>query len=111
MSDLKPSVRATYDSAETGPRYHVTTTIADKVIGTFRSPAPDPFVRAAVTVGSRWDLLRGLLRGRLEVVVTVGADREVMHDVLELDQQTLIAGRTRKAAFDQAMTQHLRNSA
>jgi hypothetical protein len=33
-----------------------------------------------------------------------------MHDVLELDEQALIAGRTRKAAFDQATTQHLRNS-
>jgi hypothetical protein len=44
-------------------------------------------------------LLRGLLRRRLVVEVIVGGDVQVVDDVLELDENTLIAGRTRKAAF------------
>lgn len=104
---IHPSVRATYDSQETGPRYHVTTTVDSRVVGEFRCRIPDPFARTTVHV-SRLDLLRALVRGRLTVEVTVGADPELMYDVLELDDQTLIHGRTRQAAFQQAMHQHLR---
>jgi len=103
---LKPSVRATYDSAETGMRYHVTTSI-DGRTDMFRWPVPDPFARTTVHVGWR-DLLRGLLRRRLAVEVIVSADTELMNDVLELDDQTLTRGRTRQAAFQQAMHQKLR---
>lgn len=103
---LKPSLRATYDSAKTGPRYHVTTTINDHV-EQFRKPVNDPFVRHTITIGWR-GLLRGLWQRRLAVEVTVGADIELMNDVLELDGQTLIRGRTRHAAFQQSMHQKLR---
>lgn len=91
------SVQATYDSRETGPRYHVTTAIDGKTIS-FRQLIDDPFVRQTVTICWR-DLLRGLLRRRLVVEVTVGADIELIHDVLELDDNTLIEGRTRKTEF------------
>lgn len=101
MTDLKPSVRATYDSRETGPRYWVTTTVEDHPV-TFRRSIADPFVRETIRIGWR-DLLRGLLRRRLYVQVVIGGDIEVMNDVLELDENTLIAGRTRKAAFQQSM--------
>lgn len=106
MPDLHPSVRATYDSAQTGPRYWATVTVNGYPIE-FRNPLPDPFARTKVTVS--WaDTLRALIRGRHVVVeVTIGADRELMNDVLELDDQTLIAGRTRKAAFDQSIHQKL----
>jgi len=96
-SELRPSVRATFDSRETGPRYHVTTRINDETIA-FQQPIDDPFVRQTVTVGWR-DLLRGLVRGQLEVAILVGANPELMNDVLELDENTLIRGRTRNAAF------------
>lgn len=93
-----PSVRATFDGRETGDRYHVTTTVNGRAVE-FRKPLPDPFVRQTVYVSLR-DVARGLLLdGRLVVEVTVGADPELMNDVLELDDNTLIAGRTRKAAF------------
>lgn len=106
MADLKPSVRATYDSRDTGPRYWVTTTIDGKPLS-LRAPIEDPFVRLTVTYGWR-DLLRHVLRPRnLVVEVTVGADREMMHDVLELDENTLIADRTRKAAFQQSISGNL----
>ena len=107
MTELINSVRATYDSAETGPRYHVTTTVDGHVIGNFRRPMPDPFARTTVRVCLR-DLLRGLLRGHLVVEVTVGADADLMADVLELDDQALIPGRTRKAAFHQSINEKLR---
>lgn len=101
MDDLKPSVRATYDSRETGPRFHVTTRINGKTVG-FKTRVPDPFGRTTVTVGLR-DALAAFLRGRpIKVEVTSGADPEVMDDVLELDENTLIHGRTRQAAFRQA---------
>src|SRR5690606_12018626 len=105
----RPSVRATYNSLETGPRYHVITTINGWLVRF--QPVPDPFVRTTVTVAWR-DLLRGLLRRRrLVVEVVVGADLELAHDVLELDDQTLISGRTRSAAFRQSMHQRLRTLA
>jgi len=106
MTDLRASVRATYDSAETGPRYWVRSTIDDRPVGDGTTPIADPFVRHWVRL-SLLDLLRGVIRRGLTVEVTVGADRELMHDVLELDDQTLIAGRTRKAAFQQGMHQRL----
>lgn len=99
--DLIPSLRATYDSAETGPRYWVTSTIDGRPL-TFQQPIADPFVRHTVHLGWR-DLLRGLLRRRLTVEVTVGAPGPLMDDVLELDAQSLIPGRTRHEAFHQSM--------
>lgn len=101
MSDLKPSVRATYDSRETGQRYWVTTQVDEETIG-FMVPLSDPFVRHTVRLGWR-DLLRGLLRRQLVVTMVIGADIETMNDVLELDENALIAGRTRKEAFRQSM--------
>lgn len=96
------SVRATYDSRETGPRYWVTTTIDGKPVE-FRQPLSDPFVRK--TVNLEWRLVSWLPwpRHRVTVEVTVGADPELMNDVLELDDNTLIPGRTRKEAFRQSM--------
>lgn len=102
MPDPKPSVRATYDGRETGPRYHVTVSINGKTT-CFREPAPDPFARVTVQVRAWRDLLLGLVRRRLVVEVTVGADVDLMNDVLELDENTLIPGRTRKEAFRQGM--------
>lgn len=95
--DLRPSVRATYDSRETGPRYYVTSWLGDRPI-VHMQPADAPFVRHTITIG--WpDLLRGLLRRHLTVTVVTSGDSEVVDDVLELDQNTLIRGRTRHAAY------------
>lgn len=105
MGDLKPSLRATYDSAVTGYPYRVTTFIGGRFAGQRR--IPDPFVRQTVYV-SLLDLLRGLFRRGLTVQITIGGDPERMNDVLELDEQTLIPGRTRQAAFQQSMHQKLR---
>lgn len=109
MTDLKPSVRATYDSSVTGPRYTVTTMINGRFdVDTWRQPIHDPFVRQTVTIGWR-DILRGLLKRRLTVEVTIGGvTADAMYDVLELDDQTLIRGRTRHAAFQQSMHGKLR---
>jgi hypothetical protein len=103
-TDLRPSIRATYDSRETGPRYHVTVTVDDRP-WVFRDPIPDPFARTTVRL-TRWDLLRSLLHG-MRVEVTIGGDPDVMNDVMELDENTLIAGRTRAAAFRQSIHQKL----
>lgn len=92
------SIAPTYDSRDTGPRFHVTTRIDDRTLG-FRDPVPDPFVRWRLHVGIR-DLLRGLFVTvfrvrRFTVEVIIGADKELMDDVLELDANTLIPNSTR----------------
>jgi hypothetical protein len=95
---MRNSIRPTYDSRETGPRFHVTTQIGDRTV-VFQRPVDDPFVRHAVTLG--WpDLLRGLFRRRLVVTVIVAGDKDIEDDVLELDENTLIPNSTRRAAFD-----------
>ena len=97
MSDLRNSIRPTYDSRETGPRYHVTTRLNGETV-TFQHPAEDPFIRQTVTIG--WPgLLRSLLRRRAVVEVIVGGDPDVVNDVLELDGNQLVPGSTRQAAF------------
>jgi hypothetical protein len=94
---LRNSIRATYDSRETGPRYHLTTRVGPRTIE-FEKPLQDPFVMQRVILGWR-DLLRGLIRRRLVVEVQVGGDMDVVNDVLELDDDCLIQGSTRAAAF------------
>jgi hypothetical protein len=95
------SVRSRFDSRTSGPRYWVTTSIDDETIA-FQAPLDDPFVRCTVRV-SWLARLRSLVRRDMSVTVVVGAGIEAMNDVLELDEDTLIAGRTRKAAFQQSM--------
>jgi len=94
----RQSIKPTYDSSETGPRYHVTTWLNGRVI-TWEHRVDDPFVRQTVTVGWR-DLLRSLLRRELIVKVSVGADRDVMEDVLELDANALGYNCTRRDEFN-----------
>lgn len=98
MSAKRNSIRATYDSRETGPRYHITTRLGDRTIA-FQERIPDPFARHTVTVGWR-DLLRGLWRRELKVTVIIDADRDLMEDVLELDDNYLGANCTRRDAFN-----------
>ena len=93
----RQSVKPTYDSRETGPRYHVTTCINSRTIE-FQKRVPDPFVRHGVHVGWR-DLLRGLLHRGLEVQVTVGGDMDVVEDVLDLDADHLGYNCTRRDEF------------
>lgn len=96
----RQSITPTYDSRKTGPRYHVTTRVNDRTIG-FEKPISDPFVRQTVHVGTR-DLLRSLLRRRLEIVIIVGGDREAVEDVLELDAEWLGGDSTRRDEFTKA---------
>ena len=100
MTAKRQSIQPTYDSRETGPRYHVTTTIDGRVIGKFRHRVSDPFVHQTVHIGLR-DLWRGLLRRSLTVEVTVGGDLDVMDDVLDLDANNLSIGpSTRRDEFN-----------
>lgn len=93
----RQSIEATYDSRETGPRYHVTASVNDRTV-TFMEPMPDPFHHTRVVVGWR-DLVRSLLRRRLEVVVMVGADPSMVEDVMELDDNYLGSHCTRRDEF------------
>ena len=105
MREKRVSIRPTYDSRVTGPRYHVTTVIGDQTIE-FQKPVDDPFVRQTVTVG--WpDLLRGLLRRRLAVTVTIGGDADIVNDVLELDENQLVPNSTRRDAFNSHINESL----
>lgn len=107
LGELRPSVRSTYDSRETGPRYWVTTAINGRQTEA-RRMLDDPFVRHTVKVYLGWgDRLRALFGKPQEVTVTVGADKDLMDDVLELDENQLIAGRTRRAAFHSHMNEAL----
>lgn len=105
MREKRNSIRATYDSRKTGPRYHVTTRLDDRTVA-FQVPIDDPFVRQAVTIG--WpDLLRALLRRRLVVTVIVGGDPEIVEDVSELDDNYLGANCTRRDAFNSHINETL----
>jgi hypothetical protein len=95
----RQSIEATYDSRDTGDRFHVTSRIGDRTIE-FQRGVPDPFVRTTVAVGV-WDALRALLRRRpVEVTVIVGGDRDAVNDVMELDYNTLTPGSTRRDEWD-----------
>lgn len=97
----KHSIEPTYDSRETGPRYYVTSTVNDRPVA-WMERIDDPFVRHTVRV--HWtDLLRALFRGGLKVEVTVGGDLDVVDDVLELDANQLVPGRTRALEFRRGM--------
>jgi hypothetical protein len=96
--DKRTSIAPTYDSRETGPRYHVTYQVAGRTIQ-FQHQIDDPFGHFTVYVGWR-DLLRALLHRVLVVDVLVGADREVMEDVLELDANYLGTNCTRRDEFN-----------
>jgi hypothetical protein len=102
---IRQSIQPTYDSRETGDRYHVTTFVDDRVIS-WRTPIADPFVRQTVRVHWR-DLLRGLRKGGLKVEVQVFADIDVINDVMELDANTLLPNSTRRAEWDAGMNQRL----
>lgn len=54
-------------------RYKLTATIAGDRIAEVE--IPNPFVTCRVEVGSRWSLFRGLLRGRLLVVVAISEEK------------------------------------
>jgi hypothetical protein len=95
------SIKPTYDSRETGPRYSITTTINGRVLE-WQKPIEDPFVRQVVHVGWR-DLLRGLLHRDLVVEVRVDGDRDVVEDVLELDGNYLGTNCTRRDEFNTAV--------
>jgi hypothetical protein len=95
---VRNSIRPTYDSRETGPRYHVSVRLNGKTL-LFQRPVDDPFVSQKVTI--TWaGLIRSALRFRpLVAEILVGGDREAVNDVLELDANQLVPGSTRAAAF------------
>lgn len=68
-------------------RYHITVAVAGRNLD-FMKPMPDPFHSTTVTIGRR-DLIRGLIRGHVEVWVSVGADHDLMEAVGELDPDYL----------------------
>jgi hypothetical protein len=83
----RQSIESTYDHQETGDRYHVTSTIDGRSVA-WRHPITDPFVRHTVLIGWR-DLLRGLLKRRLDVTVLIGGDKDIVEDVMELNADYL----------------------
>ena len=94
----RQSIEPTYDSRKTGPRYHVTYKLDGRVIS-WQQRIDDPFVRAVLKV-SWLDRLKSLLRRDMEVEVLVGADPEVIEDVMELDSNYLAPGpSTRREEF------------
>ena len=103
---LRQSIRSTYDARETGPRFHVTYRVGGRTIE-HQQPIEDPFVRGTVVVGWR-DLVRGLLRRHLEVEVLVGGDRDIVEDVMELNDDYLgVANSTRRQTWDSHVNERL----
>lgn len=102
----RQSIRPTYDSRETGPRYWVTSTLNGKPVA-WRQRIEDPFVRHTVRVHWR-DLLRSLITRRgMEVEVTVGGDLDVIEDVMELDGNYLGPNCTRRDVFRSHINERL----
>lgn len=93
----RQSIQPTYDHRETGDRFTVESRVDDRRISF--DTTVDPFVNATVHVGWK-DLLRGLLRGNLDVTVIVSGDREIVEDVCELNADYLgLRDSTRNRAF------------
>lgn len=107
---MKQSIQPTYDSRETGPAYSIRTSVNGVPLEPSPRKLDDPFVRHTVTVDWR-DLLRSLFRRRLVVEILIDGDRERMDDVLELDNNQLIAGRTRRVEFQAGMHERLKSFA
>jgi len=94
----RSSIAPTFDSGGEPGAYWVESRVAGRRIDVVL--VSDPFVFQRVTLGWR-DLLRGLLRRRLEVEVIVGGDRERIEDVTELDADYLGAQHSsRRAEWD-----------
>ena len=104
----RTSIPPTYDSRKTGPRYYVTSRIGHYTIA-FQDRIPDPFIRHTVRVGWR-DLLRALLTRRfLTVTVILGADPDIIEDVLELDADYLGPHCTRRDEFGVSIAAAIRD--
>lgn len=95
----RQSIESTYDARETGPRYHVTSRVGDRTVA-FQRPIPDPFVSTTVRIGWRHIARFLLRRERPYVTVLVGGDRDVIEDVLELDENYLGHNCTRRDEFN-----------
>lgn len=88
----------TYDSRQTGPRFHVTTRLGKRTLG-FHHPIADPFVRQVVHI-AWWDRLKSLLRRDFTVEVVVSGDPQIIDDVLDLDANNLCSsGSARRRDF------------
>jgi hypothetical protein len=110
MPETRTSIRATYDHRETGDRYTVTSKVNGRPV-VWDQRIPDPFVRHTVHIGWR-DLLKSLMTRRgMTVEVTVGGDRDVIEDVLELNEDYLGPNCTRRQAFDAALSMRIRSFA
>lgn len=88
-----------------GDRYRITTTVDDRRVS--ETHMRDPFAHHRVTVG--WcDLLRGVFRRKVVVVVVLDADPEMVEDVLELDADYLGKhGSTRRAEWNRHVLEAL----
>jgi hypothetical protein len=99
---MRQSITPTYDSRETGDRFNVSAIVNGKPV-CFLKPIPDPFVRQVVYIGWR-DLLRGLLKRKLVVEVSVGGDHDIVEDVMELDANYLgYSNCTRRTEFNRGL--------
>lgn len=106
---LRLSIASTYDRRKTGDRYSVSSRLGDETICD-RRPLADPFVRHRVRI-HWWDAIKVLLRhGNITVEVSVDGDAEIIEDVLELDENYIGHGSTRRAEFraglEQALARH-----
>jgi hypothetical protein len=105
---LRQSITPTYDSRQTGDRYHVTYRINNRTL-TFQDPVPDPFVRAVVHV-SWWDRVKSFWRKDFTVEVLVGADLDLVETVLELDDNYLGTGNsTRRQEWNSTLNHAIRD--
>lgn len=66
-------------------RYNITSRINNKTIR-FQEPLDDPFVNHRIIIGWRM-LLRAIFHGELLVTVIIGADRETINAVLDLNKE------------------------
>lgn len=99
MTAKRTSIRPTYDSRETGPRYHVTVRVNGETV-IFEKRVDDPFIRQEVRMACMpWRWLPWPCR-KHTVTVIVGADPDVIEDVMELDGNYLGANCSRRDAFN-----------
>ena len=101
---MRRSIQPTYDHRETGDRFYVETRVDGDPVG--KTTCRDPFVFHRVTVKLG---LRHLLRRKVEVVMIVGADHEMVDDVMELDADCLTNDSSRRHEFNADLNVLLRD--
>jgi hypothetical protein len=96
---IRQSIQPTYDHRKTGDRFTVSSSINGFTLCDNKK-LRDPFVRHTIRI-HWWDAIKAIFEcGHIEVNVTVDGDHAICEDVMELDNDYIGQGNTRRAEWN-----------